>query len=54
MTADNLFKLGLSIFQAFLGTLLFGEELSIRWWLGTVLIVSGIALLGRDDKVKSD
>jgi len=47
-TAANL------VITAFFGYLLFGEELSIRWWLGTVLIVSGIALLGRDDKVKSD
>ena len=33
-------------FQAIFGYLLFGEELSVRWWLGTVLIVSGIALMG--------
>ena len=44
-------------FQAIFGYLLFGEELSVRLWLGTVLIVSGIALMGggRDDgQVKSE
>ena len=44
-------------FQAIFGYLFFGEELSVRWWLGTVLIVSGIALMGggRDDRqVKSE
>ena len=37
-------------FQAIFGYLLFGEELSVRWWLGTVLIVSGIALMGGGEK----
>ena len=49
----------LYIFQAVFVYFLFGEELSVRWWLGTVLIVAGIALLGGrvdgddQDKVKN-
>ena len=35
-------------FQACFGYLLFGEALSLRWWIGTVLIVAGIAQLGRE------
>jgi len=31
--------------QALLGCLLFGEALSVRWWLGTSLILTGLVLI---------
>lgn len=31
--------------QALLGCLLFGEALTMRWWLGTSLILTGLILI---------
>jgi drug/metabolite transporter (DMT)-like permease len=37
-------------FQAAFGYFLFGEALSGYWWLGTSLIVVGIAWLGQEEE----
>lgn len=33
------------LLQALLGCLLFGETLTMRWWLGTSLILTGLILI---------
>ena len=33
------------LLQAVLGCLLFGEALTMRWWLGTSLILTGLILI---------
>lgn len=33
------------VLQALLGCLLFGEALTMRWWLGTSLILTGLILI---------
>ncbi|XP_033104251.1 transmembrane protein 42-like isoform X2 [Anneissia japonica] len=34
-------------FSALIGHLVFGEALSIRWWIGSMMIVSGLILMQR-------
>ena len=44
---DSLFILVLLPPQAVFGMLLFGESLSLLWWMGASLIVVGLVLMRR-------
>ncbi|KAI8607541.1 transmembrane protein 42-like protein [Chytriomyces sp. MP71] len=35
------------IASAFLGYLMFDEELSVKWWIGCILVIAGSALMNR-------
>lgn len=41
----ELLKVDIYLLQALLGCLLFGEALTMRWWLGTSLILTGLILI---------
>lgn len=38
----------IKFFKAFLGCFIFGEATSALWWLGTLLVLSGLVLLSLD------